>query len=342
MSSDEKAGPGQQFPQAIFFEPEALSYTLGRQLKDKYADRQWVTIESHNSIEEMQKKQNREFPQMKQVLVIGIRKTHKYVENQKVSDYLVPWTSSGCSAMCLYCYLVCNYNKCAYLRVFVNREEMLAHLVKTSLKSGKPLTFEIGSNSDLVLENTITDNLPWTIEEFAKKGKGMITFPTKFDMVEPLAVLDHKGKTIFRMSVNPDYIIRHIEYGTAQLEGRIRALNLMNAAGYKTGLLIAPVILLDDWQKLYSELIDKLAEELSEGVKKSSFIEIIFMTYSYVHQAINTEAFPNAPVLLDKERQTGRGRGKYWYREALRAEGEVFFRERLKKALPEMEILYIV
>jgi spore photoproduct lyase len=330
------------YPEAVYYEPAALEFPLGRLLKERYADIKWYPIVSHNSIEEMQKKENKEFPRMKRALIVGLRKTHKYVDNEKVSDFLVPWTSSGCSAMCLYCYLVCNYNKCAYLRVFVNREEMMARLVKTSLKYGKPLTFEIGSNSDLVLENTITGNLPWTIEEFARNGKGVITFPTKFDMVGTLAALDHKGKTIFRMSVNPDHIVRHIEYGTSRLEDRLRALNLMNAAGYKTGLLIAPVILLEDWQRLYGELIDRLADELSDSVKRTSFIEIIFMTYSYVHQVINTEAFPNAPVLYDKERQTGRGRGKYWYREQLRAEGEVFFREKLGRALPEMEILYIV
>jgi len=58
--------------------------------------------------------------------------------------------------MCLYCYLVCNFNKCSYLRLFVNREEMLDKIIKTTNKSDKELVFEIGSNSDLVLENMIT------------------------------------------------------------------------------------------------------------------------------------------------------------------------------------------
>ncbi len=330
------------FPEAIYYEPEALSYPLGRQLREKYSDRSWTPIESHNSIEAFQKRANRDFPQLKKLLIVGVRKTHKYVENQKVSDFLVPYTSSGCSAMCLYCYLVCNYNKCAYLRVFVNREQMMERLVKMAHKAEHLQTFEIGSNSDLVLENTITDNLPWTIEEFSKRGRGHITFPTKFEMVEPLLELDHGGKTIFRMSVNPDDIIRRVEYGTSPLAERIRALNKMNEAGYKTGLLIAPVILQDDWRTLYRELIEKLADGLSEGVKKTSFIEIIFMTYSYVHNAINTDAFPNAPVLYDKQLQTGRGRGKYCYKEPLRDEGEAFFREQLGKTLPDMNILYIV
>ena len=58
--------------------------------------------------------------------------------------------------MCLYCYLVCNFNKCSYLRLFVNREEMLDKIIKTANKSDRELVFEIGSNSDLVLENMIT------------------------------------------------------------------------------------------------------------------------------------------------------------------------------------------
>ncbi len=61
--------------------------------------------------------------------------------------------------MCLYCYLVCNFNKCSYLRLFVNREEMLDKIIKTANKSEKELVFEIGSNSDLVLENMITREL---------------------------------------------------------------------------------------------------------------------------------------------------------------------------------------
>ena len=68
--------------------------------------------------------------------------------------------------MCLYCYLVCNYNKCAYLRLFVNREQMLGKITKVANEAEKDLTFEIGSNSDLILENTITNNLVWTIENF--------------------------------------------------------------------------------------------------------------------------------------------------------------------------------
>ena len=329
-------------PTYIYYEEKVKDYELGKQLLEKYKDVPKKIIDNHNNIEELRTKQNSEFPKLKQLLIIGTRKTHKYVENHKVSDYLVPYTSSGCTAMCLYCYLVCNYNKCSYLRLFVNREEMLDKIIKTANKSEKDLTFEIGSNSDLVLENTITGNLEWTIEEFGKNNKGFITFPTKFAFVDPLLKLNHNNRTIIRMSVNPQEIISKVEFGTSKLNDRIEATNKLKKSGYKLGILIAPVIMVDGWKDLYKSLIEELEQKLSDEVKKDVFFEIIFMTYSYVHTKINEEAFPNAINLYNKENMTGRGRGKYMYKQDLRKDGEQFFREELGKHFLNNKIIYIV
>lgn len=328
------------FPEKIYYEEAAMGYELGKYLKQKYQNRTWIPIDSHNKIDELRTRPNSDFREMKQYLIIGIRKTHRHVPNAKVSDFLVPYTSSGCIAACLYCYLVCNYNKCSYLRLFVNREEMLDKIMKTANRSLENLTFEIGSNSDLILENTITHNLEWTIERFAQNEKGRLTFPTKFANVAPLLSLHHGGRVIFRMSVNPEKIIRQIELGTSPLNKRIQALNQMCEAGYPCGILIAPVIFLPGWQDMYSGLITVLSEKLSEKVKKTAFIEIIFMSYSFVHRKINEEAFPDAPDLYDKDRMQVRGRGKYGYHQPARQEGELFFRTELSRKLPNMKILY--
>ncbi len=329
-------------PKRIYYEPGILNYELGKRLMNKYKGIPCIEIESHNRIEELQKRSNADFVEMKKYLIIGIRKTHKYVPNEKSSDYLVPYTSSGCSAMCLYCYLVCNYNKCSYLRLFVNVEQMLDNLIKKSHQTEKPCTFEIGSNSDLILENQITGNLEKTIERFGKQGRGYITFPTKFSMVDSILDLKHNGKTIVRMSLNPQEIITNVEYGTSSLEKRIEAINKLSEAGYKIGILIAPVIFIDNWRNLYLELLDKLNSTLLDKVKNELVIEIIFMTYSYVQNAINEQAFPKALKLYNKNIMTGRGRGKYWYKKEYRDEAEIFFREEIKKRFDCAQIMYIV
>lgn len=329
-------------PTAIYFEKDIENYELGKKLLEKYKDVPKIQIENHNNIEEMRKKENSEFLKMKKNLIIGTRKTHKFVENHKVSDYLVPYTSSGCIASCMYCYLVCHYNKCAYMRLFVNREEMLEKIIKTANKSDKELTFEIGSNSDLVLENTITNNLVWTIENFKDTEKGKLTFPTKFAYVDDLLPLDHRHKVIIRMSVNPEYIINHVEFGTSRLKERVEAINKLVEADYEVGILIAPVIFLENWRDIYHELIVYLQQNLSPKAKEKIFFEVIFMTYSYVHDAINKEAFQNSIEIFNKSKMTGRGKGKYMYQTDIRKEGEEFFRKELNQYFKDNKIWYIV
>ena len=79
----------------------------------------------------------------------------------------------------------------------MNREEMLSKVIQVANKDfvekNRESVFEIGSNSDLVLENTITGNLIWTIQHFANNPnqKVFLTFPTKFDMVDSILNLEH-------------------------------------------------------------------------------------------------------------------------------------------------------
>lgn len=327
-------------PDKIYCEDGIENYELGKELLEKYKDIPKIAIENHNNIEEMRKKENSEFAKMKRNLIIGTRKTHKYVPNSKISNFLVPYTSSGCIAACMYCYLVCNYNKCAYLRLFVNREQMLNKIIKTANDANENYVFEIGSNSDLILENTITNNLVWTIENFKNSKKGKLTFPTKFDMVDSILNLEHQGKIIIRMSVNPAEIINKVEFGTSRLKQRIEAINKLAEADYEVGILVAPIIFVDNWKILYTELFEELYQGLSEKTKKKVFFEFIFMTYSYIHKAINTEAFPNAIDLYNKDIMTVRGKGRYTYNQTSRQEGEEFFRGLMKKYFKNNKIIY--
>ena len=84
-----------------------------------------------------------------------------------------------------------------------------------------------------------------------------------------------------------------------------------------------------------------MQEKLTEKAKKNVFFELIFMTYSYVHRMINTEAFPMAVNLYDTELMTGRGKGKYMYKKVIREDAEVFMKDIMHKYFPNNKILYI-
>ena len=100
--------------------------------------------------------------------------------------------------------------------------------------------------------------------------------------------------------------------------------------------------MVENWQELYEKLLQQLSEKLSEKAKKEVFFELIFMTYSFVHNAINHDAFPNAIELYNKEIMTGRGKGKYAYKPSVKAEAQKYMEKLMHKYFPNNEIKYIV
>lgn len=331
-------------PKKIYYEEVVLKYKQGKELLEKYEKMNIpiTEINAHHKIEELRMLPYKDFTKAKKYLILGTRKSINLTENNKSSDYIVPFTSSGCTASCLYCYLVCNFHNCAYLRVFMNRDEILNKVKRKIQKIGEPKVYELGCNSDMLLENTITGNLKWAIEEFGKLKNATATFATKFDAVDDLLDINHNGHTKMRISVNPQEIIRKVEFGTSSLEERIIAANKMFEAGYEIGLNIAPIILVENWEKIYESLFIELNEKLLPNLKNQLFIEVIFMTYGIPNLQVNTQSMPNAINLLDKIKMRPKGPGKYTYKNEYRSPAENVILGYIKKYLPEARISYIV
>jgi len=331
-------------PLRVYYEAVVKEYEQGNKLLEKYDGMNipLISITSHHRIEELRHRPNKEFTKMKKYLILGTRKTIKLTPNDKSGDFIVPFTSSGCTASCLYCYLVCHFNTNSYLRIYMNRDEIMNNVKKTIRKLGEHKIYELGSNSDMVLENTITGNLRWAIEEFGKLDNATATFATKFDAVDDLLTADHNGHTQMRISINPQEIIRKVEFGTSSLNERIKAANKMFEAGYKVGLNIAPIILEDDWEVMYDNMFKEVRQSLLPKLKEQLFIEVIFMTYGLPNFYINTESMPKAVNLLDKLKMRTKGLGKYTYRNEYRNPAEEIIRGYIEKYLPEARISYIV
>lgn len=331
-------------PSKVFYEKNIFDYSLGKELFDKYKSLgcSLIEIEGHHNIPQLRSEPYSNFGKMKNYLVLGTRKTVKLIPNNLSADFIVPFTSSGCTAMCLYCYLVCNFFQCSYLRVFVNREDMLKAVKKHAAKLEESRIYELGCNSDMILDNSITGNLKWAIEEFGKIPNAYATFATKFHMVDDILDANHNGHTQIRISVNPELIINRIELGTSSLMSRINAANKMYEAGYRIGLNIAPIILIDNWKEHYIDMFRLLHKELNKDLQKELFIELIFMTYGYANKNINQEAFPYAYEFFNKELMQPKGRGKMQYKPQIRSEAEIFLKRLIKNYLPDAKISYIV
>ncbi|MDQ7794307.1 MAG: radical SAM protein [bacterium] len=330
-------------PQALYVERGAERYPLGETLVRRYLGRgvpvHWV--DDHNRIPELRAWPDRTLPQKKRLLILGVRKTIRLVPNRLSADYILPFTSSGCPAMCVYCYLLCTFFTNSYLRVFVNRDEIWRAVDRKEAHTDRDIVVEIGSNSDLVLEDTLTGSLQWAIDRFSGLRRLQGTLATKFAAVEPLLALDHRRRTRLRVSVNPEPIVRRLEVGTAPLDRRLEAARMLHQAGYPVGVNLAPVVLEDGWERDYGQLLDRLEAELPESLKRTLFFEIIFMTYGVANCRLWAEVSPRIRQPYDPARMRPKGRGKYAYRPEVRGPAEAFFRRELKRRFPQAILTYV-
>ena len=197
---------------------------------------------------------------------LTVRGREPYYSGSRVSDFSVPFTSSiGYHPRCK--------GKCFY--VYANREEVMIRLLGESTKN-KDCRFEVGEFSDLVAEDRITGNLSWSIGEFARGERGIMTFATAFAPHSSVYQAEHKCRTKIRVKVNPDTLVRMYEPLADSLGARIHSINKLYYAGFPCGIILAPVILGDGWEYLYSELLDVLEATLCDGIKNHGTVEIVF------------------------------------------------------------------
>ncbi len=331
-------------PERVLYEEGIFEYKFGHEMFNKFKSENipMQKIKSHHDVAFVKQAPDENFTAIKKYIVLGVRKSLKLTPNNRSADFIVPFTSSGCSAMCTYCYLVCTFFKGSYLRLFVNRDEMVQAIKKKAEKIGEEKFYEIGSNSDMVLENTLTGNLRWAIENLSLINNVRVTFATKFSMVESILDAKHRGRVQMRISVNPQEIIKRVEIGTSNLKERIGAANKMYEAGYTIGINLAPIILIDNWQKLYRELFIFLTDYLHPEMKDKLFFELIFMTYGLANEKMNAAAMPNVTNVFNRDIMRPKGRGKYCYKEEIHCHAKEYFIGLINEYFPASTISYIV
>ncbi|MFS8630762.1 MAG: HAD family hydrolase, partial [Bacillales bacterium] len=213
-------------PQLVYFEPEALSYPLGKELKEKF-EKMNIDIRettSHNQVRgipgdnELQRYRN-----AKSTLVVGVRRTLKFDTSKPSAEYAIP-LATGCMGHCHYCYLQTTLGSKPYIRVYVNLDDIFAQAEKYIDERAPQITrFEAACTSDIVGIDHLTHSLKKAIEFIGATEYGRLRFVTKYEHVDHLLDAKHNGKTRFRFSVNSRYVIKNFEPGTSSFDARLEA-----------------------------------------------------------------------------------------------------------------------
>lgn len=341
-------------PKQIFYEPEALSYPLGRKIL-KYFQPMNIPINpttSHNRVIGIKGDTPQEaYREAKNTLVIGVRRSKDFQSCKPSAHYQLPLATS-CPGMCEYCYLSTTLGPKPYLRVYVNIDEIL-NITKEIIQTRSPeiTIFEGAATSDPLPIEKYTGSLKKTIEFFGKEELGRFRFVTKFTNVDSLLNVQHNNHTRFRFSLNSQEIINKFEHGTPSLIDRLEAAAKVVKAGYPIGFIIAPIFRFENWKIEYKNLFLLLEKYLYENLPEnwsSDSLTFEFITHRFTSRAKSniTNIFPNTKLPMNEEERKFKfgqfGYGKYIYTSNEIDELKEFFLQTVEKYFPEAKVEYFI
>jgi len=281
-------------PQTVIIRENALDYPLGEKLHSLFSseDSEVHVISTHGRFPfDYDVPFKKKFHRAKKTIIVSVRSLSKFQSCKPSAHYQLPLIS-GCPANCQYCYLHTRTGESPYIKIYVNIEEILKRAKKYIEKRQPEVTiFEGSATSDPLPLEKWSGLLAKTIEYFATEKLGRFRFVTKFTDVEQLLNINHKDHTEFRFSLNSKYALKKFEPDTPGLKERLTAASKVKQADYKTGFLIAPIFIYDDWENEYIQVIKEIKNTLATEGEGISF-ELITHRFTESAKKIIKKAYP--------------------------------------------------
>ncbi|HEX8464818.1 MAG TPA: hypothetical protein VF627_09405 [Abditibacterium sp.] len=355
-------------PQRAVFTPAALEHQHGRDILAR-VEKLGIPIEfpKANRITGLKKENVRAtYSTAKRTLAV-VTSPPSYLKLSPIPPS-ADWqfhVAEGCPAHCQYCYLAGSLSGPPVVRVFANLEEILGNLPKyEDIRSpaSKPrgnsptaergredsTSFEVSCYTDPLGIEHLTGSLAAAIRYFGTRDKGFLRTVSKFDAVDDLLDLPHNGQTRFRSSMNAEPISRRLEGGTANVPARLQGLRKLalprerGGGDYPIGIVIAPIMPMDDWQAHYTKLLDEAAAALDFECNLT--FELITHRFTPGSKDVLLQWYPKTSLDLDESKREIKrnkfGGTKYVYPREIMKELKAWFYAEIESRFPNAKILY--
>ena len=255
--------------------------------------------------------------------------------------------AEGCPAHCQYCYLAGSLQGPPIIRAFANLPQILTNLGNYE-QAGSAKSFEVSCYTDPLGIEHLTGSLAECIRYFGTREDGYLRWVSKFDAVDDLLDLPHNGHTRCRFSVNANPVSGRFEGGTASVKSRLGALRRLalpkqqGGGGYPVGLVIAPIMAIDDWELHYTKLFDEISRAIDFDCDLT--FELISHRFTPGSKEVLLSWYPQTKLDLDEEKRSVKrnkfGGIKYVYDTDTMKTLRRFFESQIQQRFPQARILY--
>ncbi len=185
---------------------------------------------------------------------------------RKAADVICPhfvelkW-AYGCPFDCSWCYLKGTFRfKPDGLKPVIKDMNKVGLHVKAFLDEVKePEILNTGEIADsLMKENGSNAFSKFIIPMFESQNKHKVLFVTKSNNIKNLLEINPHNQVIVSFSLNALPVVELWEKRAPGLLDRMKAAEKLHKSGYEVRIRIDPMVPIDNWEKLYQDLIDRI------------------------------------------------------------------------------------
>ena len=163
----------------------------------------------------------------------------------------------NCVYDCRYCFLQGMFNSANYV-IFINYEDFYSDILKISEENKRNVVFFSGYDCDSLALEPITEFANSFLPIFRGLRYSTLELRTKSTQIRSLLETEVLPNVICSFSLNPEEIINQFEHKTPSLQSRIKCIQKLSEAGWSIGLRFDPVVLTDNFKKIYSQAFNQI------------------------------------------------------------------------------------
>ncbi len=178
-------------------------------------------------------------------------------------NYFVLNLGLQCNMNCSYCYLQ-SYLNTPLLTIYSNIEEALQEIDQIATQH-PDLHYRVGTGEtiDSLSLDPLTLYSSELITFFKKYPKWTLELKTKSNAIDQLLDIEHADNVLISWSINPQFVIKREEHGTASFNERIAAARKSRDHGFQIGFNFDPMIYHENWKENYSQMVKTITSAFS-------------------------------------------------------------------------------
>lgn len=245
----------------IYIEEEILNHPKTVEIINKFPYAKRININNYKNVFNPSN-QNFQVQKYRKKLILAKRRDQFFYPGSPITDtfnrgkFYYNTLVMNCPFNCDYCYLQGMYNS-SHIVVFVNLEDYFQKTIEL-LEVEKSLTLCISYDTDLLaLERILSYSREWIL--FAEKNPGLqIEIRTKSNAYSLISDLHPTPNVILAWTLSPVEIVKSYEHDTPTLTRRIESIKSSIIDGWTSRLCFDPILYVNRWKKLYSELFSQV------------------------------------------------------------------------------------